>query len=295
MPLVYTESEKGKKMLLVEGFVYYRDKVNNEKTYWKCKSSSNFCNSRVQTVNDEILKTVGAHNHSADAAQINASKIVNEMKNRSKNSFDTPHQIVSSSACNIPVEVGPKLPSVSSIKKTLRRSRNMESECKNTNLLSSKDLILPTSYTLTSKEENFLLYDSGVTDDERMLVFGTGANLSLLQTTHHWYMDGTFKTVPGIFYQLYTIHCVIKECTIVPTVFALLPNKKSSTYIKLFTELKKIEPRLNPFTVMMDFEKSMIKALETVFPNTSIRGIYYIYMKTYFLTIFNFFFFFFYI
>lgn len=79
---------------------------------------------------------------------------------------------------------------------------------------------------------------------------------------------------------MYTIHGIIKGNSIVPLVYALLPNKKSETYVKLLSELKKLEPRLNPCSVMMDFEIqiSMVKAFENVFPETKIRGIYLLYI-----------------
>lgn len=277
MPLTYMESEKGKQMLLFEGFIFYKDKVDKKKTYWKCKQfKSGSCHARIQSADDEILKTVGIHNHSADAALTEAGNVINIMKVRVQNSFDSPNQIISSAAGDISAEVAPKLPTISSIKKTLRRSRNIASfisTTTNTNPKSAKDLVLPEPYKLTSKNENFLLYDSGEVE-ERILVFGTYANLTLLEKSKHWYMDGTFKTVPSIFYQLYTIHGIIKGESIVPLVYALLPNKKTETYIKLLSELKNLEPRLNPSSVMMDFEKSMIKAFETEFPETKIRGIY---------------------
>lgn len=276
MPLVYAVSEKGKQMLLVDGFVHYKNKVIQEKTYWKCKLQS--CHARVQTVKDDIFKNIGCHNHSADAALTEARNILNDMKNRSKKSFDSPHQILSSSACTIQAEVAPKLPSINSLKKTLRRSRNSESEVTITNPLTTNELELPLAYTTTSRNENFLLFDSGSDCKERMLVFGTKENLNLLQQAKHWYVDGTFKSVPSLFYQLYTLHGIIRDNIIVPFVYALLPNKKSSTYIKLLKELKILEPRLNPSTVMMDYEKAMVNAFETVFSNTYIRGINFNYI-----------------
>ena len=83
----------------------------------------------------------------------------------------------------------------------------------------------------------------------------------MLSQCRHWYCDGTFKFVPDLFFQLYTIHPE-KEGMVIPCVYALLLNKEESTYDSVFRKLLKIEPALNPFSVMVDFEKAAINALE---------------------------------
>ena len=52
---------------------------------------------------------------------------------------------------------------------------------------------------------------------------------------------------------------------IITCVYALLTNKSELTYKKLFTKLLNIRPELNPFLVMVDFEKAAINASESTF------------------------------
>ena len=53
---------------------------------------------------------------------------------------------------------------------------------------------------------------------------------------------------------------------VIPCVYALLLNKHEfSTYDGVFQKLLEIKPALNPFTVMVDFEKEAINALENNF------------------------------
>jgi hypothetical protein len=75
-----------------------------------------------------------------------------------------------------------------------------------------------------------------------MLVFGVRSKLSLLVESHDCFMDGTFKTAPSLFDQLYTIHALTTIST-VPCVYALLTNKQQATYTTSLNELKKIEAR----------------------------------------------------
>jgi hypothetical protein len=91
------------------------------------------------------------------------------------------------------------------------------------NPLSLQDLVIPDEFKRTLKSQEFLLYDSGE-GDKRTLIFSTHRNLQLLARSQHWYADGTFKTVPPLFAQLYTIHGLIQS-NIVPAVFVLMSEK----------------------------------------------------------------------
>lgn len=49
--------------------------------------------------------------------------------------------------------------------------------------------------------------------------------MKLMKKSKHWLADGTFKSSPVIFFQIYTMHDVLKnEDTIIQTVYAILSN-----------------------------------------------------------------------
>ena len=55
-------------------------------------------------------------------------------------------------------------------------------------------------YTINQNEalrELFLLHDSGVDDDERILIFATQKNIKLLDNSH-LFADGTFDVAPDV-------------------------------------------------------------------------------------------------
>ncbi len=61
-------------------------------------------------------------------------------------------------------------------------------------------------------------------------------------------MDGTFKTVPTIFKQLYTIHALILGTDaneVSPLVYTLMASKSQKIYTRLFEELSEIANGLN--------------------------------------------------
>ena len=116
------------------------------------------------------------------------------------------------------------------------------------------EMVIPDEYKTTCKGENFLLYDSGLSEN-RILLFSTEKNMQLLQASSDWFCDGTFKVVPELFYQLYSIHCLISNKTI-PCDFALLSNKCQVTYEEHFSLVRAINSRLNPVSILIDYEQA---------------------------------------
>jgi len=96
------------------------------------------------------------------------------------------------------------------------------------------------------------------------LIFATDGNMELLARSQNWYADGTFKTAPPLFQQVYTIH-VRQHGTIIPAVFVLMNERSTNAYVRILTELKNIRPDLNPLTVMTDFEQASLLAFRTIF------------------------------
>jgi len=50
-------------------------------------------------------------------------------------------------------------------------------------------------------------------------------------------MDGTFKTVPKLFQQLYTIHAIVgtgENAKILPLMFAIMTSKTEECYTRFF-------------------------------------------------------------
>ena len=55
---------------------------------------------------------------------------------------------------------------------------------------------------------NFLAYDSGPGMD-RIIMFSTEENKKILSYSTIWMAGGTFKVVPSLFGQLYTVHALV--------------------------------------------------------------------------------------
>ena len=106
------------------------------------------------------------------------------------------------------------------------------------------------------------------------MIFGTDESLTWLRDNRNWLADGTVKTAPSLFLQIFTIHALIRE-SIVPCIYVLLTNKYEASYKVVFDKLKSIEPSLDPISVMIDFEIATKNAITPVFPSSSIAGCFF--------------------
>ena len=136
---------------------------------------------------------------------------------------------------------------------------------------------IPFELKSTYTGEEFLFYDTGVEDLNRILIFTTRLNINYLKANKTWYGDGTFAVSPSIYYQLYTINIIIQGKNL-PLVYALLPNKTEEIYDKMYNSvLKEFDIDLNeyPVNVAQDFEKGVLNVINNNLKNVTIFGCYF--------------------
>ena len=70
-----------------------------------------------------------------------------------------------------------------------------------------EQLSLPADYVRANSGEPLLLWDSGFSaQTRRSFLFGTPDNTTALHDAEHLILDGTFKSSPSLFTQLFTVH-----------------------------------------------------------------------------------------
>ena len=161
------------------------------------------------------------------------------------------------------------LPNVFSLQRSVQRSRADATGSAEYNETKARaDFVLPDSCNVTQRNKQFLLYDQSNGTD-RILVFATTRNLEKLADHRTWLCDGTFYVAPKLFYQSYSVHALIAGKAI-PLLYALLPDKKQATYNKLL-EILADQCGTDAGIFIMDFEKAVINAVHSMFPNHDIR------------------------
>lgn len=117
--------------------------------------------------------------------------------------------------------------------------------------------------TVTNRQ--FLLFDHQVPGGgDRVVCFCSADDLVTLCRSDSVYMDGTFRTAPHLFVQLFTLHGFVGEKQ-VPLVYALLTSKTANLYRCLFQQLKahaaNANLNLRPQKIMSDFESGLRAAI----------------------------------
>lgn len=134
---------------------------------------------------------------------------------------------------------------------------------------------IPEEFTKTTTGDPFLIFDSGREDNSRILVFGSPVLLNVISEYPHWFVDGTFKVSPTVFYQLFTIHALVQD-SVVPCIFALLPDKSHETYVRLWRGIiDNVDQTLDPQSVLSDFELASVQAIRDTFPNAAVKGCFF--------------------
>jgi len=68
------------------------------------------------------------------------------------------------------------------------------------------------------------------------------------------YFDATFKVVPTVFYQLFTLFAPFADAAL-PVVYALMSRKTQALYTGMFTKVQELIPDFSPPASVADFEE----------------------------------------
>lgn len=267
------KSQKGKKMLLFEGYRYRKDKTNIASETWRCAKGS--CRGRAVT-KDGRNKITKDHNHGPCVNEKEALTVKQNIRDMAKTTDERPKSIVQQCSKEVSHEAAVLIQSYDAARMMIHRERQKNLRNSGLSATNIQEVEIPEEFQKTFRGDSFLLYDSGNEDQNRIIIFGTNNNLSLLKEFCDWSVDGTFKVAPIFFYQVYTIHCLVDRKA-VPMIYALLCNKTKNTYIRLFTKIKELGQNftLTPSSILSDFEQAAHRAIEEVFPNAEVVGCFF--------------------
>ena len=270
----FIKSNKGESKLCCEGYIYTKKrKLANGVISFQCVLRSNSqCKASVKVKNCQILERINDHTHAPDPSAVQRIIAIQKMKERALTTHESPQEIISRASELFGSEMAFNLPNIDNLKRKIRKCR--ERTRKPIPLPSTvEDLVIPEEFRLTKAGENFVLYDSGPSA-ERIVIFGTETNLSILESQTNWFVDGTFSVKPPLFSQVYTIHAAYNG-KVIPCIYSLLPNKSEATYTSLLQRIQCLKPTLKPTSITVDFDKAMLSSIKTVFPETIIKGSFF--------------------
>ncbi|KII62578.1 hypothetical protein RF11_05209 [Thelohanellus kitauei] len=90
--------------------------------------------------------------------------------------------------------IAPLLPSFSAIQRNIQMIRK-KSTTQYIVPENASQLIIPEEFHYTFREEQFLIFDSGINTANRIIIFSSLRCLNILSNSPHIYFDATFKVV----------------------------------------------------------------------------------------------------
>ncbi|XP_041358542.1 uncharacterized protein LOC121375235 [Gigantopelta aegis] len=216
------------------------------------------------------MKSVSVHSH-PQIEDPDAVRLLSTPRTRVRNELLPVQEIYNEEVSMLTDEQAAIVPSFSSLDFGLyRHRRKMLPKLP----ISRSEVDLRDYWVETKNNKRFLAINDG--DDDKLLVFTTDEMLVRMQDAETLFVDGTFYTCPGLWDQLYSIHC-LSGATMVPVAFALMPNRTRATYVRLFNQLSSVVEEktgfdLSPEVVLTDFEIVAIQAIEEIFPDADTRG-----------------------
>ena len=202
--------------MLVDGnylYVFQKDLSDGVQS-WECQlRRKQQCKARVKLQNDQIIEKVNQHTHAPSSTKVETTKLRVTMKRRAETTTDAPQRILSEGFAQVSPAAAVNLPPMAHIRRANCRLRDNEGNPANPVDRASIPVI-PNEFQTTDRGDRFLLYDSGVGDVNRILLFATDQGLNLLSTSDNWFGNGTFDVSPDIFFQVYTIHAMCRLPTL---------------------------------------------------------------------------------
>ena len=222
-------SKRGGKILVHRNYLYHFHSSNKQRTrtYWRCEKRD-ICNARATTNfvhEDQItVHKVGGHSHVAEHWEPAVRAIQNNIRRRAEEEPNAaPAAILDFELENISDdEIVINLPERMALIRNINRQQNERRPNLPRNL---GDIEIIPPYNRTINGGNFLQADTGRDDENRTLIFYDRRGLENLARSQAIFCDGTFKTVPNQFYQLYTLHGSVLG-HVFPLVYSLTTRKR---------------------------------------------------------------------
>jgi len=183
-------SQKGKEIGVFAGYRYRQDRRNADGSVsWRCLETN--CTGRMKIFTDGQMREITKHENAPNVAKRDSERVRSSIRDRAASTVEKPRQIVMQCTNALSAEAAILMPRYTATQRAIERKRK-RAEVPLPMPRSLADITIPDNLAVTSRNDNFVLCDSGDDDAHRMFVFGTDRNLELLEEHADWFMDGTF-------------------------------------------------------------------------------------------------------
>ncbi|KAL4100988.1 hypothetical protein QTP88_021009 [Uroleucon formosanum] len=268
-------SQNGKQLTVLDNFKFkfkYESKISGYKT-WECTNKSykaKLVFNKEKTLIQE--KSVLDHTHEADST-IERQAVSNSIKRKisESNINEMPSKIIRKELRSLGNDTQLLTNDISYIRRNLYNKKTKYHPPLPKNINEVHEALINMNIT-TNKNENFLII---IDKETNIIIFTCLTNLKYLCSMEKVFMDGTFQFCTKFFYQFFVLHG-FQNGIYTSLVYALLPNKRTSTYEHVFKKLRDACLTegfvLNPNMFVIDFEIGIHEAVRSIWPTSIIRG-----------------------
>ena len=281
--------------------LYFASKKKGNSSYLVCAKSKELnCKGRAVIKKDpttglETVKFIGTHDHFSPLAKIEAKVLDQNALATSLSNISAPPSRILADSLNSEIPEAVRLARRKS--SSLVRSIQFQRKKEKGHTMSSPDSMesiarqpLPDQYKKTCNGDPFLILKDYVRDDDYskcLLVFMSPLAKEILRSSEQWASDGTFKTCPRPFGdtgQIYMVFAEIPSGSLLPCVFAILPDKTRDSYNRMWGAVHQEVTSMNlndysPATILMDFEIAPATEFKTFFPEAEVSGCFFHWRK----------------
>ena len=297
-------SQKGKQLMEDEEHHLYRKQKDGSQgtEYWVCvRDKALHCPGRGISRNNRAVFNVSVpHSHAADLVDNELRAFRASLRDAGRQAAAVAAggaantgQLYANAVAGLSEEGTVRAAQAASSKRNIANAKRKEAGPQNAfdDNAALDDLVIPANFAITPAPDNqqFVLYDSGTDPQDlgpRFFIIGTGNNMNFLATCNSVAGDGTFRTSPQQFAQVYTIHGsrrlanqadpIQRQTPAVALAYFLLPNKSQPLYVRAFGKLRELVGNgWQPQHVMLDFEAAAVNAVQEIFPQATVAGCFF--------------------
>ncbi|CAF5112390.1 unnamed protein product, partial [Rotaria sp. Silwood1] len=182
------ETTKEKPVFEHQDYLYIFNKESSNKIIRCCHNYRHGqCRGRLHTMNDQVIQTLGDHNHQSIHSARALIEVRTKMNNAAKQTTNTTNDIVADSIFKLSDHAVASLPNLQNLKRTVQQicqkhqnSLPLPANC--------NSLVIDPLFTKTNRNRTFLQFDSGPID-QRLLIFSTKKKFKILENTNYIYLD----------------------------------------------------------------------------------------------------------
>ena len=266
-----TTSERGRALIVHEGYVYGLDRGRGITMYFKCSDRS--CKGRgMMKIGANHFTRTADHCHPAEQENIERRETLKRLKDVVKENPNAPLRAIYVAVSNARAQeleeatTSVTVPTFPEIKTVMRHEKRKHQP--------------PLPKTISDIDLSEVKYFQGeefVFKENDIIMITTNQMLSLMKDADCLYMDGTFFVAPDLFCQLYTIH-VYKYNNMICCAYFCLPNKTANTYVKMLQMIQQRIP-IRATRFQIDYEGAARNAINQVFPDKTTKGCFFHYTQ----------------